>query len=108
MYYDIETEKVRPGKLYSVGYNPKLNKYVLSATITWMAWYERYYEITEEEYNLFGTDVLDLLADDLYRAGTYSKRFLFSDKVKENTEGQLELMHKADCGPYNPELRNKE
>ena len=49
MYYDMVTEKVNSKKLYSIGYNCKLKKYVLADVITWIAWYERYFEITEEE-----------------------------------------------------------
>ena len=56
----LENEKVRSEKYYSVGYSSILNKYMLSEVITWIAWYERYYEISEEEYNSFGSDELDI------------------------------------------------
>ena len=39
MYYDKKTEKVRSEKYYSVGYNSKLNKYMLAVVVTWIAWY---------------------------------------------------------------------
>lgn len=95
MYYDLETEKVNSKKLYSVGYNSKLKKYVLAEVVTWVAWYERYYEITEEEYHMFGTEELDDLFESLYRAGIESERFLFSVKNEENTEEQIITRNKA-------------
>ena len=97
MYYDMETEKVS-AKYYSIGYNSKLNKYLLADVITWIAWYERYFEITEEEYNMFGSDELDLLAERLHREGTSSQRFLFSVKNEENTKEQLRIRDKANVG----------
>lgn len=95
MYYDTETEKVNSKKLYSVGYNSKLKKYMLAEVVTWVAWYERYYEITEEEYSMFGTEELDDLFESLYKAGIESERFLFSEKNEENTEEQLITRNKA-------------
>ena len=95
MYYDMDTEKVNSKKLYSIGYNSKLNKYVLADVITWIAWYERYFEITEEEYNMFGTEKLDEIAENLHRNGTKSGRFLFSVKDEENTPEQLIIRDKA-------------
>ena len=95
MYYDMDTEKVNSKKLYSIGYNSKLKKYVLADVITWIAWYERYFEITEEEYNMFGTEKLDEIAENLHRNGTESRRFLFSVKDEENTPEQLIIRDKA-------------
>ena len=46
----MDTEKVNSKKYYSIGYNSKLNKYILADVITWLAWYERYFEITEEKF----------------------------------------------------------
>ena len=54
--------------------------------VTWVAWYNRYFEITEEEYNSFGTEVLDNIADLLHKDGKNSKRFLFSDRIEENND----------------------
>lgn len=95
MYYYKDTEKVNSKKLYSIGYNSKLKKYVLAEVVTWIAWYERYYEITEEEYNMFGTEELDNLVESLHRAGTRSARYLFSVKNEENTKEQLTMREKA-------------
>ena len=95
MYIDIDTEKVRSEKYYAIGYNSNLNKYVLADVITWVAWYERYFEITEEEYNMFGSDELDVIAERFHKEGTGSQRFLFSVKNEENTAEQLILRDKA-------------
>lgn len=95
MYYDKGTVKVRSEKYYSIGYNSKIKKYVLADVITWIAWYERYFEITEEEYNMFGTEKLDKLAESLHRIGTGSQRFLFSEKNEENTPEKLIMRDKS-------------
>jgi hypothetical protein len=91
----LEMEKVRSEKCYSVGYIPGIDKYVLVCVVPWIAWYNRYYEITKEEYNFFGTNQLDELARLLYGQGIQSTRFLFSDKNEENTSEQLELREKV-------------
>lgn len=95
MYIDTDTQKVRSEKYYSIGYNSKLGKYMLADVVTWIAWYERYFEITEEEYYMFGSDELDAIAESIHKEGTASQRFLFSAKNEENTEKQLKLRDKA-------------
>ncbi len=95
MYFDHETERVRPEKYYSVGYNSRINKYMLADVISWIAWYERYFEISEGEYEMFGSDELDAIAETVHKEGTASDRFLFSVKNEENTSEQLEMRDKA-------------
>ena len=85
----LENEKVNRDKYYSIGYSTELDKYVLACVVTWIAWYNRYYEISEEEYDSFGSAKLDELADTLLKQGCNSKRFLFSDKKEENAQKQL-------------------
>ena len=87
----LVNEKVRSEKFYSVGYCTVLDKYILVCVVTWIAWYNRYYEITKEEYELFGLEELDNLAENLYKQGISSERFLFSDKKEENDKEQLTL-----------------
>ena len=91
----LENQKVRRDKYYFIGYSPELDKYILACAVAWIAWYNRYYEITKEEYDLFGTDELDELADTLYKQGRNSKRFLFSEKKEENDPKQLELRNRS-------------
>ena len=95
MYIDKSTERVRSEKYYSVGYNPKIKKYLLADVSTWIAWYERYFEISEDEYEMFGADELDSIAEGFHKEGTASARFLFSIKDEENTTGQLETRDSA-------------
>ena len=65
---------------------------------TGIAWYDIWFEISEEEYNSFGSESLDELALKLFSQGTNSGRFLFSDMNKENTKEQLQLREKAVFG----------
>ena len=60
-----------------------------------IAWYERYYEISEYEYEMFGSDELDSIAERVREEGTTSARFLFSEKNEENTNNQLEMRHRT-------------
>ena len=90
----LKNEKINRDKYYSVGYSPELDKYVLACTVTWVARYNRYYEISEEEYNSFGSAKLDETAETLYKQGCNSERFLFSEKKEENNQQQLDLLSK--------------
>ena len=88
----LENEKVSRDKYYFVGYSPKLDKYILGCAVTWIAWYHRYYEITEEEYRSFGSAELDRVAEALHEQGCESEPFLFSEKKEENGPKQLDLL----------------
>lgn len=89
----LKDEKVNNEKLYSIGYNDNLNKYILSCVVPWGVWYKRYYEISEEEYNSFDNNLneLDVFVDCLRENSYVSDRFLFSDKQNENSKAQSEL-----------------
>lgn len=93
----VDNEKVRAEKLYRVGYLACIEKYVLASVVTWVVWYDRFFEITEEEYRLFESDLpaLDALAKELGELGERSERFLFSDKTEENTPEQEELRRRV-------------
>ena len=73
-------QKVRRENFYSVGYSPGLKKYVMEITIPYIFYYQDYYEISKEEYDMFGTVKLDQLASSLVTATTSSPRFLCSAK----------------------------
>lgn len=94
----LEHVIVRSQKLYSVGYNSKLKKYILECVVPWVTWYNRYYEISEEEYNSFDSDPgeLDAFVACLRAENYASDRFLFSDKSDENSESQLKLRELAN------------
>lgn len=92
----LENQKVNRDKYYFTAYSPELDKYVLADAVAWIAWYYRYYEISKEEYDSFGSAELDELADTLHKQGRSSKRLLYSEKKEENDREQLELWHKYD------------
>ncbi len=95
----LENEKINREKYYSVGYSSELKKYILVDVVTWIAWYNRYFEITEDEYDSFGTEVLDNIADLFHKDGKNSSRFLFSDKKEENDNKQETLKMSIDTLP---------
>ena len=57
----LEDIKVDKDRYYTIGYCPYLKRYILAITITWVAWYERYYSISEDEYKWFDIDKLNYL-----------------------------------------------
>lgn len=83
---NLKCEKVRNEKLYAVGYDETNHRYLLLIVVPEIAWYNRYYLISEDEYNWFDskTEKLDLLAKECYETGIYNRRFVFSDKSAEN------------------------
>ena len=81
---ELENRKVNEEKLYSVGYSRKSKSYVMSIVITWVMWFNRYYRITKEEYDSFGTSTLDKLSETFLREGVNSDRFLDSDMACES------------------------
>ena len=90
----LEKEKVNHSKYYAVGFSKGLQKYVMKITITWISWYNDYYEITEEEYNKFGTKELDDLCDSLVNQTSSSPRFLYSERSGVDEEIKKKLFEK--------------
>ena len=86
----LEDIKVNKDKYYTVGYCPYLKQYMLAITITWVAWYERYYSISEDEYKWFDSDI-----DELYHSGVSNSRFMFSERNIENNSFQTKLINKV-------------
>ena len=92
----LEKEKVRKEYYYSAGYSKGLQKYVMKICITYICWYNDYYEITEEEYNKFGTKELDDLSLSLvnHTSSSSSHRFLYSEKSGGDEEIKKKLFEK--------------
>lgn len=86
----LTDRRVRTDKWYTVGWSPVLEKYVLAITVGWLANYERYYEISREEYEQMLTEpqALDESAQQLFAAVNNSERFICSEKSDENTAEQ--------------------
>ena len=93
----LEDIKVDKDRYYTIGYCPYLKRYILAITITWVAWYERYYSISEDEYKWFDSDIdkLNYLVDELYHSGVSSSRFMFSERNIENNSFQTKLINKV-------------
>ena len=87
----LEREKVSSEHYYSVGYSKGLQKYVMAICITSVSYYNDYYEITEEEYNKFGTKELDDLSYSLVNQTSSSPRFLYSEKSGGDPEIKKKL-----------------
>lgn len=101
----LECQKTRSSKYYCIGYSKTLQKYILSSVVKWIAWYNRYFEISEEEYN-YSKDKLELLdeiAGECSKQGLESGRYLCSDREDENEAGSrkdIYVMLKKGFIPY--------
>ena len=52
----IENQIVDQKNLFSIGFSPEINGYLMAVLVCWIAHYERYYSITEYDYYLYQTD----------------------------------------------------
>lgn len=93
----LENNKVNSRKLYSIGYCRNIDKYIIECCVPDSAYYNMYYEISEEEFNRYEEDSseLDELVDHIRRKSYISDRFLFSDLIRDNNEEQAELKKRA-------------
>lgn len=92
---DLSNSKVRESMNYRVGYCEKLQKYILAYKVTnWIIDYERWFEISEEEFEQFKneSDEMDALKNNIIN-DLNSERFVFSWKKDENTEDKLKKLH---------------
>ncbi len=86
----ITQEKIS-SENFRIFYSTELERFVLACMMTESAWYERYFSVSEEEYNAFENcyEQLSRIADGCFILGTVSPRFLGSQKIFENrTERQ--------------------
>ena len=80
----LEKMKVNSNKLYSIGYSSKLDKFILCCAVPGSSWYDRFYEIAEEKFNMFDTNTeeLDKLVDNIRKSYYESDKFLCSENGK--------------------------
>ena len=90
----LALQKVRTKHFYTIGYCSEWKEYLLAITVPYVCWYEQYYIIQKDEYDLWkdNIDQLDTIAEECRENNIYSKRFLYSEMPQENTtKEQLEL-----------------
>ena len=90
----LEFEKVRTEHYYKIGYCSEWDKYLLAITVPYVSYYDQYYVIEKDEYNLWKNNVeeLDEIAEECRQNNIYSNRFLYSEMPRENTKEQLEIL----------------
>lgn len=83
-------EKVDKQRFFSVGYDELNQCYLLSIAITYVGCFNRYYIITQEEYNWFENDHGRLIAlmQECFDQNIHHTRFFFSEFDADNTEEQ--------------------
>ncbi|MCH5270829.1 MAG: hypothetical protein J1E83_08775 [Lachnospiraceae bacterium] len=101
----LEYQKVRTKHYYKIGYCSEWEKYLLVITVPYVSYFDQYYVIEKDEYNLWknNVDKLDAIAEECRKDNIYCKRFLYSEMPRENTEEQLEILFgdvaKRKCNP---------
>ena len=53
---ECQKEVVDTDHFFSLAYYPEIDEYVMMITVFWIASYERFYHITEDDYNLYIED----------------------------------------------------
>lgn len=93
----FQSEKVNQNKIFSLGKDIVRDEYIMAITVCGIAWYERYFSISKEEFDLYDEnyDVFINIYNECMELGIKSDRFLCSDKVKENTLQQLERLREG-------------
>jgi len=74
---------------YSVGVDSETGNHMLEVVITHIAWYSRYFALTEDEIRRFKSDPASLKPLALSLAGSgaikvYASRLVYSEKTAEN------------------------
>lgn len=76
---------------YSLGVDEQTNSYVLQVTITWVAWYSRYFKLSKAELEDYPSN--RVMIDGLARScmgpagiANNRERFLYSEKSEENLD----------------------
>lgn len=90
----LSFQKVRTKHFYTIGYCSEWKEYLLAITVQYVCWYEQYYIIQKDEYDLWkdNIDQLDAIAEECRKTNIHNKRFLYSEMPQENnTKEQLEL-----------------
>lgn len=103
----LEFQKVRTKHYYKIGYCSEWDKYLLVITVPYVSYFDQYYEIKKDEYNLWKDNVeeLDAIAKDCREKNIYSNRFLYSQMPQENTKEQLQLLFgEVERRKYNPDF----
>ncbi len=52
----IANKIVDKDNFFCIGYSHEMHMYIMAIEVAWLAWYQRYYTITEEDYILYQTD----------------------------------------------------
>ena len=95
---NIKLDKVKlSNDRYRIGYLPTINRYVLAQDVFTVVYqhYFRYYEITENEYNASEVDFFDSLSEKFSMECCLHDKFLFSERIVENNDAQIELMERC-------------
>ena len=91
------SEKVNRDYIFSLGKDVVRDEYIMAIIIPWIAWYEQYFNISKEEFDLYDENLTEFMNifNECKRLGTKSTRFLCSEQVKENTLQQLERLREG-------------
>ncbi|URZ04213.1 hypothetical protein [Clostridium felsineum] len=91
---DFQRIKVNNSKLFCLGKDLIRDEFIMSITICGIAWYEQYFSISKDEFNLYekNEDEFMSIYEECIYLSTANQRFLCSDMIEENNCKQLERL----------------
>lgn len=81
---------------FKIGFSSDMNTYIMAVLVTWIAWYDRYYVITEEDYQLFQTDkkaFLDKYDKELCQTGDCFTEHFIGSQALQDYDGANDFHH---------------
>lgn len=84
----LKDEIVDRDKYFRIGYCEEINEYIIVETISWVAWYDRYYLISKEDYELYKInkeDFYEKFADELTMnpERCFKEKFIGSQSLRD-------------------------
>ena len=96
--------------MFRIGYCEEMDEYLLCVCVTWIAWYDRYYHIEKEDYELYKTDkdaFLDKFEIELTKdpKNCFNENFIGADALRDY-DGRKDFQNEFDTkgNPYDHHL----
>ena len=93
----FKSEKVNHQNMFAIGKDLVRDEYIMTITVCGIAWYDRYFSISQEEFELYDEEMDEFMKIYYHcmRSGSGSFRFLCSDKINENAQSELERLREG-------------
>ena len=104
---EITRELVDTEEGFRLGYCEEIDQYMLCISVPWIAWYDRYYRINEEDYNLYSSDreaFLEKYSSELSQDGAscFTRNFMGAAALRDydGRQGFQNVFDTSNDNPY--------